>query len=140
MWSWVWAVLVVGMVVAAFFAGRRLWRSGVRLAREASRASAVLGSAAERISAAVAEAEANRPDTSPTLFDDPTVLQARVEERRVARAGRRAVRRERYRVTWQGWTEQTWLERRQAEKAAGVASGRTGGAETRETTGGNVRR
>lgn len=122
MWWWVWAVLVVGMLVGAFVRGRGLWRSGVRLAREASVAGAALGSAADRISAAVAEAEANRPDTSPVLFDDPTVLRERVAERRRARAGRRVVRRERYRGTWSTWTEQTWLERRQAEKASARSS------------------
>ena len=117
MWWWVWSVLVVGTLVALFFVGRGLWRSGVGLARQASAASAALGSGAERISAAVAEAEANRPDTSPTLFDDASVVRARVAERRAERQVRRGARQERYRATWQVWTGRSWLERRQAEKA-----------------------
>ena len=120
MWFWVWALLVVGTLVAAFVGGRHLWRSAVRLAREASRSGTTLGSAAERISAAVAEAEAGRPDTSPTLFDDPVTLRDGVAARRLARDGRRSVRRERHQATWQTWTGGTWLERRQAEKAAPV--------------------
>ncbi|MCZ2261628.1 hypothetical protein, partial [Isoptericola sp. QY 916] len=88
MWGWIWAGLVVATLVGAFFLGRHLWRTGVRALREASRAGEVLGSAADRISAAVAEAEAHRVDTSPTLFDDPVVLRERVAEGMIERAAR----------------------------------------------------
>ncbi len=118
MWFWVWALLVVGTLVGAFFLGRHLWRAGVRVLREVGAAGRALGSGAERVSLAVAEAETHRVDTSATMFDDVVVLRERVRERRLARAGRRAERRERHRATWDLWARTGWLERRQAEKAA----------------------
>ncbi|MCK9793606.1 hypothetical protein M1843_07600 [Isoptericola sp. 4D.3] len=118
MWGWIWAGLVVGTLVGAFFLGRHLWRAARRALAEASRAGEVLGSAADRMSAAVAEAEAQRADTSPTLFDDPVVLRERVAELRRARAARAAVRRERQAVTWRRWDSESWLARRTAQKAA----------------------
>ncbi len=118
MWFWVWALLVVGTLVGAFFLGRDLWRAGVRVLREVSAAGRALGSGAERVSLAVAEAEGNRVDTSATMFDDVVVLRERVQARRLAREGRRAVRRERHRSTWDVWARTDWLERRRAEKAA----------------------
>ncbi|SKC71103.1 hypothetical protein [Krasilnikoviella flava] len=118
MWGWIWAGLVVGTLVGAFFLGRHLWRAGVRALREASRAGEVLGSAADRMSAAVAEAEAHRADTSPTLLDDPVLLRERVAERRRLKAERVAVRRERQAATWRRWDSEGWLAARTADKAA----------------------
>jgi len=118
MWGWIWAGLVVGALVGAFFLGRHLWRAGMRTLREASRAGEVLGSAAERISAAVAQAEAQRADTSPTLFDDPVVVRARVAGRRRLKAERAAARRGRQADTWRRWGSQDWLAARSADKAA----------------------
>ena len=118
MWGWIWAGLVVGTLVGAFFVGRHLWRAGMRALREASRAGEALGSASDRMAAAVAEAEAHRADTSPTMFDDPVVLRERVADQRRLRAERAAVRRARQEATWSGWGTQSWLDRRSAEKAA----------------------
>jgi len=118
MWGWIWAGLVVATLVGAFFLGRHLWRAGMRALREASRAGEVLGSATDRISAAVAEAEAHRVDTSPTLFDDPVVLRERVAERRRLTAERAAARRERRAATWRRWQTEGWLAARTADKAA----------------------
>ncbi|MGF0116808.1 hypothetical protein ACQFYA_10840 [Promicromonospora sp. Marseille-Q5078] len=117
MWGWIWAGLVVGTLVGAFFLGRHLWRVGVRTLREASRAGEALGSAGDRVSAAVAEAEAHRVDTSPTLFDDPTALRERVAQQRRRRAARATERRARQAATWQRWDAESWLSRRTAEKA-----------------------
>ncbi|MGH3588459.1 MAG: hypothetical protein ACRDQ0_19305, partial [Pseudonocardia sp.] len=77
-----------------------------------------LGSSGDRISEAVAAAEANRVDTSPTLFDDPTVVRERVAEQRRRRSERSAARRARQETTWRRWDEESWLVRRTAEKAA----------------------
>jgi hypothetical protein len=118
MWGWIWAGLVVGTLVGAFFLGRRLWRAGVRTMREASRAGELLGSAADRVSAAVAEAEAHRVDTSPTLFDDPVLLRERVAERRRLKAERAAVRRDRQAATWRRWDSESWLAARTADKVS----------------------
>jgi len=126
MWGWIWAGLVVGTLVGAFFLGRHLWRAGMRALREASRAGEALGSASDRIMASVAEAEAHRADTSPTMFDDPVVLRERVADQRRRRAERAAVRRARQEETWRGWGTQAWLDRRTAEKAS-RAGGRSGG-------------
>jgi hypothetical protein len=116
MWLWVWAALILSALAGAAVVGRDLWRAGVRVVREVSRAGSTLSSGTERVSLAVAEAEARRVDTSPTLFDDETQLRERVRERRLARAGRRALRYERHRATWQVWASAPWLERRQAER------------------------
>ncbi|MFI2102401.1 hypothetical protein ACH436_03860 [Isoptericola sp. NPDC019693] len=121
MWGWIWAGLVVATLVGAFFLGRHLWRAGVRALREATRAGEVLGSAADRISAAVAEAEAHRADTSPTLFDDPVVLRERVARRRRLKAERSAARRERQAATWRRWGTGSWVAARTADKASHAA-------------------
>ncbi|MGW8568262.1 hypothetical protein [Isoptericola sp. NPDC055881] len=124
MWGWIWAGLVVGTLVGAFLVGRHLWRAGTRTLREASRAGELLGAASDRMATAVAQAEAHRADTSPTLFDDPVVLRERVAEQRRRRAERAAARRARQQVTAQGWGTERWLRRRTAEKAAQGAAHR----------------
>jgi hypothetical protein len=115
-WFVVWTLLVLGTLAGAFLLGRHLWRAGTRLLREVSAAGATLGSSGDRISAAVAEAERNRVDTSPTLFDDPVLLRERVRARRLAAAARKAERHARYRATARTW-EEPWLERRTAQTA-----------------------
>jgi hypothetical protein len=103
MWFWVWTLLVVGTLVGAFFLARRLWRSVKGLGRELSRASRVaadMSARADELSRAVEEAQ---PSTAPTLFDDPVVLQERVDLLRAERAERRVQRRRRDEQVWSRW-------------------------------------
>ncbi|MFJ2519579.1 hypothetical protein ACIOWF_11470 [Cellulosimicrobium cellulans] len=103
MWFWVWTLLVVGTLVGAFFLARRLWRSVKGLGRELSRASQVaadLSARADELSRALEEAQ---PSTAPTLFDDPVVLQERVDLLRAERAKRRVLRRRRDEQVWSRW-------------------------------------
>lgn len=116
MWWAIWCVLVVGTLVGAFFLARDLWRKGVALARAAGEAGRALGDASARIAEAVDHAQANPPDTSPTLFDDPTTLRERVAAQRRARAARAGARRERWWATARGWSLDAWLADRQAAK------------------------
>lgn len=103
MWFWVWTLLVVGTIVGAFFLARRLWRSVKGLGRELSRASQVaadMSARADELSRALEEAQ---PSTAPTLFDDPVVLQERVDLLRAERAERRVERRRRDEQVWSRW-------------------------------------
>ncbi|QJW36799.1 hypothetical protein [Cellulosimicrobium protaetiae] len=103
MWFWVWTLLVVGTLVGAFFLARRLWRSVKGLGRELSRASQVaadMSARADELSRALEEAQ---PSTAPTLFDDPVVLQERVDALRAERAERRDERRRRDEQVWARW-------------------------------------
>ncbi|WP_454729265.1 hypothetical protein [Cellulosimicrobium protaetiae] len=103
MWFWVWTLLVVGTLVGAFFLARRLWRSVKGLGRELSRASQVaadVSARADELSRALEEAQ---PSTAPTLFDDPVVLQERVDLLRAERAERRVLRRRRDEQVWSRW-------------------------------------
>lgn len=103
MWFWIWTLLVVGTLVGAFFLARRLWRSVKGLGRELSRASQVaadLSARADELSRALEEAQ---PSTAPTLFDDPVVLQERVDLLRAERAERRVLRRRRDEQVWSRW-------------------------------------
>lgn len=103
MWFWVWTLLVVGTLVGAFFLARRLWRSVKGLGRELSRASQVaadMSARADELSRALEEAQ---PSTAPTLFDDPVVLQERVDLLRAERAERRVLRRRRDEQVWSRW-------------------------------------
>ncbi|ARU54039.1 hypothetical protein CBR64_18540 [Cellulosimicrobium cellulans] len=103
MWFWVWTLLVVGTLVGAFFLARHLWRSVKGLGRELSRASQVaadMSARADELSRALEEAQ---PSTAPTLFDDPVVLQERVDLLRAERAERRVQRRRRDEQVWSRW-------------------------------------
>ena len=103
MWFWVWTLLVVGTLVGAFFLARHLWRSVKGLGRELSRASQVaadMSARADELSRALEEAQ---PSTAPTLFDDPVVLQERVDLLRAERAERRVERRRRDEQVWSRW-------------------------------------
>ncbi|WP_277210340.1 hypothetical protein [Isoptericola croceus] len=114
MWGGVWTVLVLCALV---FLGWIVWgvvSAGLRLMREAGEAGQTFGAASQRVSDAVAQAEAARADTSPTMFDPPAELHARVQRRREVRRGRRDDRRGRQAATWQVWRTSSWLERRQS--------------------------
>lgn len=103
LWFSVWTVLVVATLVGAFFLGRRLWRSGLALARELGRAADVADQLAKRVDELRAAAEANRADTGPTLLADPGEMYDRYAELRVAAAGRRVARAYRRQATRRAW-------------------------------------
>ena len=117
MWWAIWSVLVVGTLVGAFFLARDLWRKGLALARAAGDASRAFGEASARIADAVEQAQANPPDTSATLFDDPTTLRERVHAQRQVRADRADARRARWWATARGWSLDDWLTDRHATRA-----------------------
>jgi len=103
LWFTVWAVLVVGTLVGAFFLGRRLWRSALGLGRALGRAGAVAGELADRADELARAAAERRPDTAATLFGDADQLRADARRLRDERAARRTVRmRERLDVA-RGW-------------------------------------
>jgi hypothetical protein len=103
MWFWVWTLLVVGTLVGAFFLARHLWRSVKGLGRELSRASQVAADMSARADELSRALEAAQPSTAPTLFDDPVVLQERVDLLRAERAERRVERRRRDEQVWSRW-------------------------------------
>jgi hypothetical protein len=103
MWFWIWTALVVGTLVGALFLARHLWRSAKALGRElsrASRAAAEMSARADELSRQLAQAQ---PSTAPTLFDDPVVLQERVDVLRAERVERREERRRRDEQVWSRW-------------------------------------
>lgn len=103
LWFSVWAVLVLGTLVGAFFLLRSLWRSARALLSELARASEVLAELAERSEELRRLREESAVPVSPTLFADRGPLRARVEELRAAREARRQVRWERDEVVRAGW-------------------------------------
>ncbi|WP_028046361.1 hypothetical protein [Cellulomonas sp. URHE0023] len=103
LWFSVWTVLVLATLVGAFFVGRRLWRSGVALAKELGRAAEVAERLAVRVEELQAAQAALRPDTGPTVFADPGEVYDRYAELRVAAAGRRAARADRREATRRTW-------------------------------------
>lgn len=105
LWFSVWTVLVLATLVGAFLLGRRLWRSGLALGRELSRAADVAAQLADRVDEL--KAARGEVETGPTLFADPEPLRARVAElraaaaeRRVEREARRTATRLRWRAYW----------------------------------------
>jgi hypothetical protein len=119
-WGWIWTLLVVA---ALLFLGWVAWtvvRAGLRLLREGGRSAQVFGDGAERVSDAVARAEAERAPAGPTMFDDRAVLRRRLHDLRGARRERTAARRVRQEPVWRSWRESTWLERRTAARRNGA--------------------
>lgn len=130
MWWWVWVLLVLGALAAVAALAWMLWRAGVRTLREAGRASETFSVVGER--AAAAAQGATPPDTSPTIFDDPVDLSARVADVRRRRAERRGRRRARSERTWQEWATgpsagESWLRRREVSKESRRAPQAPGG-------------
>ena len=103
LWFSVWTVLVLATLVGAFLLGRRLWRSGMALAKELGRAAEVTGELAARVDELQAAAAEFRPDTGPTVFADPAEMYDRYAELRVAAAGRRVARADRREATRRAW-------------------------------------
>jgi hypothetical protein len=102
LWFSVWTVLVLATLTGAFFLGRRLWRSGMALAKELGRAAEVAEQLAARVEELQAAAEL-RPGTGPTVFADPGEMYDRYAELRVAAAGRRVARADRREATRRAW-------------------------------------
>jgi hypothetical protein len=103
LWFSVWTVLVLATLTGAFFVGRRLWRSGLALAKELGRAADVAAQLAARVDELQAAAAALRPDTGPTVFADPGEMYDRYAELRVVAAGRRVARADRREATRRSW-------------------------------------
>jgi len=105
MWFWVWTLLIVGSLVGAFFMARYLWRSAKGLMQEVGRASRRIGESSDRLQELSERARevASTQHAGPSLFDDVTIHYQRVNAHRVARAGRKEVRRARNVATWQKW-------------------------------------
>lgn len=103
LWFSVWTVLVLATLGGAFLLGRRLWRSGVALAKELGRAAEVAEQLAVRVDELQAAAAALRPDTGPTVFAEPAEMYDRYAELRVAAAGRRVARQARREATRRAW-------------------------------------
>jgi len=116
MWWLIWSVLVVGTLVGAFFLLRGLWRTAMTFLRALSEAGEVFGAASARIAEAVELAQADAPDTSPVIFEDPVVLRQRVTDLRLRKAVRAAARHERRMTTARGWSLETWLTERTASR------------------------
>jgi len=101
LWFSVWAVLVVGTLVGAFFLGRRLWRSGVALATELARAAATAQQLADKVDELQRTAAAR--DTGPTLLADVDTVRRHYDDVRAAARARRGERAARHRRTWASW-------------------------------------
>lgn len=110
-WVVVWAVLVVGTLVGAFFLGRDLWRRFRTLVAELERASAVLGELAEHATTLAEQArEAERvarEAREAVLIPERRDARARWATLRTEAWVRRERRRERDRVTREGWRAYT---------------------------------
>lgn len=119
MWWWlIWSTLVLGTLVGAFFLLRDLWRKAMTFLRALSDAGDLAGAAAQRISDAVDDAQANAPDTSPTLFADPVELRNKVTLLREERADRAAARHLRRLETARGWSIEAWLTQRKLARSS----------------------
>ncbi|MGY4642422.1 hypothetical protein [Cellulomonas sp. URHB0016] len=101
LWFSVWTVLVVATLAGAFLLGRRLWRSGVALAAELTRAAAVAEQLADRVEQLRAGAGAR--ETGPSLLADVETVRRRYDDLRAAAHARRGARAARHRRTWASW-------------------------------------
>jgi hypothetical protein len=100
LWFTVWTVLVVGMLVGAFWLGRDLWRKARALLAELGRASDVLARLGET---AAGRAETAHEPVWAQLFGDRAPLRARVQELRRERGERAERGAERHLVTFARW-------------------------------------
>lgn len=101
LWFTVWTLLVLATLGGAFFLGRDLWRKGKALLAELARAGELAGAAADRAEQAAAAAQP--PDATHGLLTDRAVHRDRLAGLRLARAGRREVRRLRHERTVRSW-------------------------------------
>jgi hypothetical protein len=101
LWFSVWAVLVLGTLVGAFFLLRSVYRSGRVLLDEIERATntlALLTDRVEELSAAGADATPAPPDLL-----DPEPARARLTDARARRLLRRARRSDRNALVFRRW-------------------------------------
>jgi hypothetical protein len=105
LWFAVWTLLVLATLGGAFLLGRDLWRKGKALLAEVERAMGVAEALAERAEQLTAAAE--RPPVTHDLLADRSVLRARLERLREARAVRRGLRRLRHQRTIRSWSVYT---------------------------------
>lgn len=101
LWFTVWAVLVVGTLVGAYFLGRSLWRKATALFAELGRAADVFARLGDA-SAHLGE-EDRTPPVHAQLFADREPLRARIEELRRERGQRAERRAERHLATFARW-------------------------------------
>lgn len=95
LWFTVWALLVLGTLVGAFFLLRSVWRSAVGLGRELERATLLLEGLEGR--------EVSLAELAPVELMDPEPARARLAAARVARERRRAARAERHQKVYRRW-------------------------------------
>lgn len=101
LWFTVWAVLVLGTLVGAFFLLRRLYRSGRGLLDEIELATQTLALLAERVE----ELSASGAGTTPAPVDllDPEPARARLADARARRMLRRLRRSDRHALAFRRW-------------------------------------
>lgn len=102
LWFTVWAALVVGTLVGAFFLLRRLYRSGRDLLHELDRAAQLLEQVSARADELL-EAAQQHVAVAPVDLTDPEPARRRRTEAAVATARRRAARVERHERTRERW-------------------------------------
>lgn len=103
LWFSVWAVLVVGTLVGAWFLLRSLWRSARALMDELGRASQVLAELADKAEELRRVSDGQAEPIVPTPFADKAELQARLAHLREAREARKDARWERDEATRERW-------------------------------------
>ncbi|WP_448629425.1 hypothetical protein [Cellulomonas soli] len=103
LWFSVWAVLVVGTLVGAWFLLRSLWRSARDLLAELGRASQVMADLSEQVEELRRVQEAAAVPLGHTLFADKDELRAERDRLQRERDDRREARRARDEATRAGW-------------------------------------
>jgi hypothetical protein len=102
LWFTVWALLVVGTLVGAWFLGRRVYRSGKALAHELERAAEVLAQVSQRADE-LAAAAAERSVPAPVELVDPAPARARREVTAAVARRRRDARAARHERVYERW-------------------------------------
>ena len=103
LWFLIWATLVIGTLVGAFFLGRDLWRKGRALADELERGAHLFGELAERMDSLTADAADEAMRTRRDPFADPVRARATLAAARERREVRRDAREERHLRTFERW-------------------------------------
>lgn len=101
LWFTVWALLVVGTLVGAFFLLRHVYRSARALLDELERATEVLAHLTERAEELSAEGLGSAP--APVDLLDPEPARARLADARARRMLRRVRRSERHEAAFRRW-------------------------------------
>lgn len=101
LWFAVWAVLVLGTLVGAFFLFRSVYRSARALLEEIERATETLALLAERVEELSAAGAGSAP--APVDLLDPGPTRARLAAARARRMLRRVRRAERHETVFRRW-------------------------------------